>query len=157
MIKNTSLASWKVAIHHCCLEMLQNKLTILKDEISLVQHSANEETKSAMGDKYETSRSMMQISASNMYKQQEQLVKQLSVLKRIKFEKKTDRIDLGSVVRLSNNQIYYLAVGLGQIELSGKSVIVVSPVSPIGKHLMGKEAGDPVNFEKIKLTIHEVS
>ncbi|MEJ0032235.1 MAG: hypothetical protein WDO15_18500 [Bacteroidota bacterium] len=57
-------------LYHLCLEFIDNRIKTIRNAISETQASADEETKSSAGDKYETGLSMMQL---DMEKQAEQL------------------------------------------------------------------------------------
>jgi len=44
-----------------CLEIVQEKIVIIRKNIDLAQEASRDDTKSSAGDKYETTRAMMQI------------------------------------------------------------------------------------------------
>ena len=55
-----ALKGFKLKVVEKCLDSVQVKLSQLEVEKSKIQDSANNETKSSMGDKYETGRAMAQ-------------------------------------------------------------------------------------------------
>lgn len=63
----------------------------------------------------------------------------------------TDVIALGAVVELSNrgrSTWYFLGPRAGGLELAsdGRSLLVLTPQSPLGRQLLGKRAGDTVQM-----------
>ena len=65
----------------------------------------------------------------------------------------SDRAHLGSLVCTSHGN-YYLSISAGAIEIDGKQYFAVTPKSPVGGLLLGKEAGDVFTFndEEYKIT-----
>jgi transcription elongation GreA/GreB family factor len=156
-MNNESLLQFKQSVHHSCIEIIQNKLLSLRSEIAHLKESAEQETKSSMGDKYETARTMVQLEMNHLHQQQQQLQKQLNILHSIKVARKRERADFGSLIKASDNCMYYLAVGMGQIELKGQRYIVISPASKLGKLFMGTRPGSTVRFEDQLVAVHDIA
>jgi transcription elongation GreA/GreB family factor len=144
----------KKRLHQICLHAVNTRIQRLKSTQLELQESANEETKSSAGDKYETGRSMAQLEIVKLAEQLKDAEGQLSILSNIK-EVPKDKIQLGSLVNTTQG-IFYIAVSLGPVEVLNEKYLVVSTFSPIGKALLGKKKGDVVeNFNK-KVLVKEI-
>lgn len=119
------------------------------------QKSANEETKSSAGDKYETARAMAQIERDRHAQLYDQIRQERVVLDRIDPEFNFQRVGLGTLVKTSAGY-FFVSVSVGLVEIEGTKVIAVSPQSPLGASLMGKQRGDSFLFQQKKCTIEEI-
>lgn len=113
----------------------------IRAEMKQIQGSANAETKSSVGDKYETGRAMAQLELERMITQAREHEKQAETLKAIKPETVCSRVQAGALVT-SAHGIFYISVSLGLIPFNTKTYFVVSPHSPIAKLIWGKQVGD---------------
>jgi transcription elongation GreA/GreB family factor len=119
------------------------------------QSSANEETKSSAGDKYETARAMAQIERDRHAQLYDQIRQERAVLDRIDPEFNFQRVGLGTLVKTSAGY-FFISVSVGLVEIDGIKVIAVSPQSPLGASLMGKQQGDSFPFQQNKCVIEEI-
>ncbi len=140
---------------HCVGHVLQ-RLARIKDEIANLQASANSETKSSAGDKYETGRAMAQLEVEGSRHQLRDAEKSLAILKSIEVAKVVNMVLPGSMVATSHG-IYYIAISLGLVTHEGKPYFIVSPDSPIGKLLMGKQAGNTVFWKEKEYIIQSIT
>jgi len=111
------------------------------------QDSANEETKSSAGDKYETGRAMAQIERDRHAQLFDQLRQERAVLDRIDPDFVFQRVGLGALVTTSVG-VFFVSVSAGMVVIDGQKVIAMSPQSPLGASLMGKQAGDSFLFQQ---------
>ena len=58
----------------------------------------------------------------------------------------------GSVVETSMGT-FYLSVGLGNIQVDGKTIMAISTESPMAKAIMGKKAGDRIEWRAQQMTV----
>lgn len=58
-------------------------------------------------------------------------------------------IRLGSLIRLDEDQYYFMGPGAGgtEVTLDGKEILIITPASPLGQKLMGKRVGDQVEHK----------
>ncbi|MBX9853042.1 MAG: GreA/GreB family elongation factor [Cytophagaceae bacterium] len=147
--------SLKPLLHQQCLRFAEERIAAAQTAIEDAQASANEETKSSAGDKYETGRSMMQLEIEKNSAQLAEGMKLKQTLSLINPDNTSDKVLLGSLV-ITGNGIFYIAISAGQIKLDNKIFFAVSPVSPIGALLMGKKSGDQVEFNGKKFSVKEV-
>lgn len=116
-------------------EKLDLKIETLEHLISETRAS-NNETKSSMGDKYETSREMVQQEINNLQLQLNENIKSKNSLKFIPVSN-LEKIVFGSLVETSSG-FFYIAVSLGELKSEDKKIFVISPESPLAKAILGK-------------------
>ena len=139
------------------LQIIQDKLSAkienlerLIDEI----RASNNETKSSMGDKFETSREMVQQEINTLQIQLNENRNARNSLKQIN-TKLHQTIGLGSLVE-TDKGLFYIAVSLGQIIFNEKKIFVISTESPLGKMLFGKKKGEEISLNSSNQTILEI-
>jgi len=124
------------------LIMLDKKIKTVQESISYIQEARNNETKSSAGDKYETSRVMMQAELDKQSLLLQQFLQQKNVFLKIQRSKPSEKIDFGSWVE-TNQGNYLIAVGIGKV----KEGFVISLASPLGKALKGLRIGDKTSLQ----------
>lgn len=153
-LQMTDPTTLKQALYNHCQAYVDERLARIRKAIKVAQDAANEESKSSMGDKYETTRAMMHLEKeklSGQLQEAEQLNRALTQIN----HQPTANVQLGSLVEASTG-IFYIAVSVGKVVLAGKTYFVVSPASPIGKALFGKAAGEEINFNGRKIILKAV-
>lgn len=147
-----SYSKIKILLHQTLVEKIDAQIETISNKIESVHDSKANETKSSVGDKYETGRAMLHL-------EQEQLETQLGntmvlqkQLKQLKDAPASDKISMGSLIE-TNKGIYYLAIGIGKVVLDSSSYFVISPNAPIGKLLVGKKMGDSIAFNENVINI----
>ncbi|MGW8122400.1 3-oxoacyl-ACP synthase [Roseivirga echinicomitans] len=135
----------KAKLYASCLKLVNERVTHIEDAMRNAQASANEETKSSAGDKYETGRAMMHLEKEKLATQLSEVSKMKMGLDQINPEKNQLLAELGSVV-ITSNAKYFLSVSLGQIKVEDEVYFAISPASPIGRVMFGKKKGDSFDF-----------
>lgn len=144
---------YKVYTH--CLEMLENKMKVIVSDIKSFQETSNDDTKSSSGDKFETTRAMMDLEKEKAAIQLEELQKMKEIFLQIIPKVKHDKVRLGSLATCNIGKFYF-SVGLGKISVEGEDFMAISLASPIGKELLGKTAGDKITFNGREVEILEL-
>ncbi|GAB3167967.1 transcription elongation factor [Telluribacter humicola] len=126
--------------------LLDERMAVSWQAMEAAQASANEQSKSSVGDKYETARAMGQLDRDMFARQYEQARQERLVLERINEAEVLTRVALGSLVNTTAGQ-FFMAVSVGMVTLDGATVMAVSLASPIGKLLMGKGVGESFQFQ----------
>ena len=121
------------------LEKIQNKIDALEVLINETRAS-NNDTKSSMGDKYETGREMLQQEINQQQKQLNEALMAFETVKRINTNE-CSKVVLGALVQVDVD-IFYVCASAGEIEFNGKKVHTISLDSPLVKAMMGKSAGE---------------
>ncbi|MEZ5041422.1 MAG: hypothetical protein R2828_16110 [Saprospiraceae bacterium] len=146
----------KKQIHQQCLFEIQKKIERIQQAMEDIQAAANEETKSSAGDKYETGRAMMQQEKDKLASQLAANLASKNQLERLNLDELNNFVQQGSLVS-TNEGYYYISVPLGKIKWEEETYYAISTISPIGGALLGKKAGDILNFQHRSIVIREVS
>lgn len=121
--------------------LFRQRLEDLEQHILAVQQSANQESKSSMGDKYETGRAMAQNEVFMLRTQLENLRFELGKFESTDFSFRREECAAGSLV-CTGNGWFLLSAALGKVPFSGQAVMCISLDSPLGKALSGKKKGE---------------
>jgi transcription elongation GreA/GreB family factor len=144
----------KSELFKACMQYVNQRADTVHQIIRSNQNALNSETKSSAGDKHETGRAMLQLEMEKASQQLAVVDEMKVVLSKIAGIKTSEIIKLGSLV-ITDHANYYLAISAGQIKISNNMFYAVSPISPIGKLLLGKTVGDKFNFNQ-EIVIKEV-
>ena len=134
------------------MDLLAKRSAELRGAIDAIQQGANADTKSTAGDKHETARAMAQLDVEMLSKQLGEINKSIEVLKRIPLKYTSSTVQPGSVVE-TNIGTFYLSVGLGNIQIDGKTIMAISTESPMAKAIMGKKPGDRIDWRAQLITV----
>lgn len=145
----------KQKLYNHCQSYVVKRLTVAEEAIREAQASANEETKSSVGDKYETGRAMMQLEIEKNSIQLQEALKLQRILNAINPDKKSVVAEPGSLIKTDHNY-FYIAVSIGQVVIDGLSFLVVSLDSPVGMKLKGLKQGQVMTFNNKNYTIEEI-
>ncbi len=141
------------------IEEMQRILNSRLDENTIALNRSYEsmtgESKSSAGDKFETTRAILQSEQDRLKAQIINVKADISILKNLKLTEH-ETIQLGSIVSTEAGISYFVSIGLGKIKLNEKVCYAISPVSPIGQLLIGKQAGDLLTFNNKSNTITTV-
>lgn len=144
--------AFKKEVHNECIDLLESKLKALQVELVAVRESAISETKSSMGDKYETGREMMMQERNRLSSQLDLYLNQLATLKSIDAEKPLRQAKSGSLIQ-TNKGWFYISTPIGQVVISDKPIFVISPNAPLAKEMMNKTVNDSFTFNGQTQTI----
>ncbi len=144
----------KEQLYEACCDFVKKKETAILKTVQSHQEALNSESKSSAGDKHETGRAMLQLEMEKASQQLEVVHKMKTVLQRIAISILSTTAKLGSLV-LTDSGNYFLSISAGEFKIGGTSYYAVSTSSPIGKLLLGKQAGDTVTLQK-EIQITEV-
>ncbi|MCB0520364.1 MAG: 3-oxoacyl-ACP synthase [Lewinellaceae bacterium] len=136
----------KTRLFRYCLNAIQQRIDTAQEAIDAATAAANEETKSSAGDKYETTRAMMHLERE---KNEVQLAKALQLKQEmlaIGPDKVCEKGEAGGLV-VTDQGVYYLAGGIGKIQLEESLYYSIALDAPIGALLKGKTPGDEFSFQ----------
>jgi transcription elongation GreA/GreB family factor len=126
----------------------------------MAQQSANQETKSSSGDKYETGRAMAQLEIEKASGQLAEARKLLQVLERVHAGQASDTVRMGSIVFTSQGN-YFIAIPAGKLVpeqvRDGADWFAISASSPLGAVLIGCKSGERVVFHGKEMLITQVA
>ncbi len=150
------LKTIKKELHSQCVLFVENRMLAAQEAIKAAQQSANEDSKSSMGDKYETGRAMAQLEIEKNTVQLYEAMKLKRILEMISADFSAPKIQNGSLV-LTDNGHYYLAISAGKLIHDTVSYFAISSSSPIGQKLLSLTKGDIFDFNGRKVTIQAIA
>ena len=139
------------------LEIIHQKISekIQKLEQLIAEtRASNNDTKSSMGDKYETSREMLQQEINNLQIQLNEHLKSQQILKNIN-PNPHKIVTLGSLVETEKGK-FFIAISLGEILFNQEKVFVISTESPLAKAMSGKKTGESFVINNLQQTIKNI-
>ncbi|MFN5251006.1 MAG: hypothetical protein ACK5DE_08145 [Bacteroidota bacterium] len=145
----------KAELNGQCIALLQDRIASITGLIEDARNASNNDTKSSMGDKYETTREMMQIEINKLQLQLKDAQQMLLAFKTLDAEKRLDVVAVGAWVE-TDRATFYLAAAVGKVTFHSQTIMVVSPVSPIGKAMLGKRRGDTIAMGGVVYIVREV-
>jgi hypothetical protein len=134
---------------------LDQRMQTSLDAMNAAQESANGESKSSAGDKYETSRAMGQLDRDMHARMYQQTLEERKLVERIDGNINFKKGALGAFISTSMGD-FFLSVSIGQVKIDEKPIMIISPQSPIGALLMGKIVGDKFSFRGKEAMILEI-
>lgn len=132
------------------LNIIKTKIT---DKIQNFEHliaetrASSNDTKSSMGDKYETGREMLQQEINNLQRQLNESLNQLSVIQKISTEP-SDKVQNGALVK-TDKGIFYIAASVGEIMSGNQKIMAISAESPLAKAMLGKKSEEEFTINNI--------
>ncbi|MEM7550482.1 MAG: hypothetical protein AAF363_12445 [Bacteroidota bacterium] len=145
----------KIRLIKLCESKLSDTIERLKTDLEKLNTSSEEDTKSSAGDKYETSREMIQQERDKLGRNLQETLKMHQSLKSISISRAFSKVKRGSIVETSK-AVYFISVPLGQISVDGKHVFVISPLAPIAQNMLDKSASDFFEINGSKQEIFKV-
>jgi hypothetical protein len=145
----------KEKLYNYCLSLIDEKIDSIRSALNSVTEAVNNETKSTVGDKHETSRAMMQLEQEKLSKQLNQLLDQKRELQRLDISPGSNVIKKGSLVKTDKGYIF-LSIALGKIIFEEETVFTVSALSPIGIQLLGLKIKDTAKLNDTVYLIEEI-
>lgn len=139
MEKQADLLEIKRDIHEALMKRLQAEITSMKQELQDVQLSANNETKSSAGDKYETGRAMAQLEIEKIRSLLLEKERALTVVNGLVMHA-VDFVRPGSLA-ITTAGYFYISVNGGEFTVRSAKIRCISPASPLAGAMAGKGAG----------------
>jgi len=136
----------KTEIINAFKDKLNASLRGIQDAINQTEQALQEETKSSAGDKYETSREMLQADLDRLESQRTILQSSLALFA---VSPNNNQIVAGSIAEISiNNQLHtlYIGPGIGNVTIDNLEIRAISTASPLGAALLGKHPQEEFNW-----------
>ncbi|ESU20502.1 hypothetical protein FCR2A7T_08060 [Flavobacterium cauense R2A-7] len=144
----------KILHHH--IVMLQDKIDVYRDMISGLTEDAQNDAKGSAGDKHETALSMMHLEQEKLSAKLQEAIHLKEILTKIDVTVESEKVIMGSLVK-ANGLHLLVSAALPKSTIDGISVLTLSPQSPLGSQLIGKEAGAVVEVNGSKFVIEHVA
>lgn len=136
-------------------QLLQDKIDVFRDMIAALTQDAQNDAKGSAGDKHETALSMMHIEQEKLNHKLKEILSQKAIIDKIDASANHTKIALGSLVQ-ANGMLLFISAALPKITVDDKSIIAVSPQSPLGNKLMGNEVGFSFEINTTKYLIQSI-
>ena len=135
----------KPQLHTACLTYVQQRIAAATLAMQAAQESANSDTKSSAGDKYETGRAMAQEERNRNAVQLREAQNLQAELARINSEQTCDTVRPGALVETTMGG-FFISISAGKLSVEGKDYFAVSAAAPVAVALSGKRAGEEAVF-----------
>lgn len=136
-------------------QLLQDKIDVFRDMIAALTEDAQNDAKGSAGDKHETALSMMHIEQEKLNHKLKEILAQKAIIDKIDASANHTKIALGSLVE-ANGMLLFISAALPKITVDDKTIIAVSPQSPLGNKLMGNEVGFSFDIHTTKYNIEKI-
>ena len=136
-------------------QQVDDRIDAFKDMIAALTEDASNDAKGSAGDKHETALSMMHLEQEKLNHKIGEFIEQKSVLEKINPDITPVKISLGSLVT-ANGLLLFVSAALPKITIEGKSVIALSPQSPLGQKMMGMQVGSTFEVNGTKYLVQEI-
>lgn len=150
------MSNFKIQILQRYNELLQDRIDVFRDMISGLTEDAQNDAKGSAGDKHETALSMMHIEQEKLNHKLKEILSQKAIIDKIDANANHSRIALGSLVQ-ANGMLLFISAALPKITVDNKTIIAVSPQSPLGSKLLGNEVGFEFEINTTKFKIEKIS
>ena len=135
------MSELKEQLHQFSRLYLDNNISDIEAAIADRREAIAGDTKSSMGDKYETTREMLQQDINMNIERLAKARSEQAILDTINPGTISAIVKPGSLVRTSAGS-FYIAISAGSATVGDNKYYIVSIASPIGVQLKGKKAGD---------------
>ncbi|WP_374398936.1 hypothetical protein [Flavobacterium sp.] len=135
--------------------LLSEKINELRFMISDLAQDAQNDAKGSAGDKHETALSMMHLEQEKLNQKLAEIIGQKNSIDKIDAGAIHTKVALGSLVQ-TNEMLFYISAALPKIQLENKTIIAVSPQSPLGSQLLGKSVGDVIAINTNRFQIKTI-
>jgi transcription elongation GreA/GreB family factor len=145
----------KKSLKEKAIDVLHKRIENASTAMHEAQLAANEEGKSSVGDKYETSRAMAQIDRDIHARQLESAEKDLTFIQHMDVTVFHTKVEVGTFVNTTEGKYFFLT-GLGAVDVSNEKIFFLSISSPVGQSFSGKQINDVVIFNGKQITIKDL-
>lgn len=145
----------KEKILHHYKQLVQDKIDVFRDMISGLTEDSKNDAKGSAGDKHETALSMMHLEQEKLNRKIAEYLEQKNILDKIDVSRNPGKVAVGNLVT-ANKILLFVSAALPKISIEGKTVLALSPESPLGQKLMGKEEGHQFEINGTQYIIHKI-
>lgn len=145
----------KKQLHAKCMEYVNKRIITVREAMKAIKEAVDEETKSVVGDKYETGRAMLQLEMESYSSQLTEARKLYDQMEQISTKSICRTVQSGCLVLTSQGN-YYFAVSAGKITIDGNDFFAVAPTSPIGNALLDRKEGEEAELNGRRFVISKI-
>lgn len=141
----TEFKRLKSSLLSACNEYVSNRIRTALQAIASAREAANDDAKSSAGDKYETTREMMQQDINRNQQLLATAHQMQQTLAQMNDMRPTQTVRPGSLVETTNG-CFFIAISIGEVTVEKNKYFIISSESPLGRNFLGKEAKDYIIF-----------
>ncbi|WP_175634593.1 3-oxoacyl-ACP synthase [Pedobacter ghigonis] len=149
------MSTLKSNLYQLCLTFIQKRIENITYSMEQARQASNDDTKSSAGDKYETTREMMQQEMDRNSKLLYEAGQQKIALQQLENVESAKLVKNGSLVFTSEGN-FYISISAGELNVDGQKFFAVSQASPIGKLLIGKAKNEGFKFNGKEYLVKEI-
>lgn len=116
--------------------------------------ASNNDTKSSMGDKYETGREMLQQEINNLQRQLNETLNQQALLQKVNADS-SEKVQSGALIETEKG-LFYIAASVGEIIVDNRKIMTVSAESPLAKAMAGLTNGQSFSLNNTSQTVKQI-
>jgi transcription elongation GreA/GreB family factor len=140
--------SIKAHLHQLCIAYISQRIAGIQQAMAAANQASADDTKSSAGDKYETTREMMQQETNRNAAQLAEAGKINAALNKIKPDAQPlPKAGAGSLIFTTEGN-FYMAIGAGSFVVDGITFHAISPASPIGLQLQKRGVNDSFELNR---------
>lgn len=156
MDRRLTMEELKTKLYARCREFILQRIETAETALQQAQEASNDDTKSSAGDKFETTREMMQQDIARNKNLLFDAQQNLQLLTSLEQAAVSDTVRNGNLVSTSGG-LFYLSVSAGQLQAGDSQAFAISAASPIGQLLTGKKKGESFSFNQKTYTVLDIS
>jgi hypothetical protein len=122
-----------------------DRINSLREMITTLTEDAQNDAKGSAGDKHETGLAMMHLEQEKLNQKLTELIESRKKFTKIDYTLSAAQVVLGSLIH-TPKAFFLMSVALPKIDVGGSPVFALSPQSPLGALLMGKQVGASITF-----------
>ncbi|HUH73721.1 MAG TPA: hypothetical protein VLZ75_04880 [Chitinophagales bacterium] len=145
----------KQKIYQQYQQEVQDKIDAFRKMILALTEDSRNDAKGSAGDKHETALSMMHIEQERLNRKISEYLDQKAILDKINPTIISRKVILGSLVK-ANGMLFFISTALPKTSIDNKNIFAVSPQSPLGSQLMGKEIGNEFVVNGAKYSVESI-
>lgn len=145
----------KTALIAKLADQLREKLSTCEAAITSTRAAFASDTKSSAGDKHEVGRAMVQQELDKLEEQRAKLIALQQELARVPLGRVYEQVGFGSLVSTDQGN-YFIAIGLGAVEVDGDTCYAISMASPIGQAMKDKRVGEAIDLNGSRITVQAI-
>lgn len=142
-------------LSEACKAYAEARIVRFNATMNELEEALKPESRSCMGDKYETSRAMLHLEFEKISGQVELFNNLRKTASLTELQPVTESIGFGSVVKTSGAN-YFISIPAGEISAEGEKFYAVGINSPVAQLLLGKKAGQSLVLNGKTFRILEV-
>lgn len=135
----------KTALYRACADYIKERIDTAELALANNRDGLEDDSKSSAGDKFETSREMIQQEVIRNELLLADARDMKTILSKIDINQQFPNIQNGSLI-ITNSGTFFFAIGAGKIQVDNKDYFVISISSPLGQVFKDKKAGDKAVF-----------